>query len=124
MPAKVIDFADASFPERAIEVFKNEILVPFQEKLVILFPYALWCGPCRQMLDNVLPLVVEEANENVILCRMQIDAGVIGNDAIVSLIYKVRAIPSLLFFKRQEIINWITGGVSVNTIMKDINKYQ
>jgi thioredoxin 1 len=124
MPALVIDFASELALNQAIEVFKREILQPFSKKLVLLFPYAMWCGPCRVILNEVLPLVEKEANDNVVICRMELDAGIVGNDAIASLHYRIRAIPALLFIKNGEVVNHIAGAVGLGIIQKDIEKYQ
>ena len=67
--------------------------------------WAPWCGPCRR----VSPIVEELAGEyegKIKICKCNVDE----NDAI-PMKYSIRNIPTLLFFKKGELVDRLVGAV-------------
>jgi len=88
-------FTDANFDEKVIK----------SDKLVIVDLSAEWCGPCRM----VSPIIHELANEY----EGRIVAGEINVDENpeVTATYRVRNIPTVLFFKNGEVVDKQIGAM-------------
>jgi thioredoxin 1 len=68
--------------------------------------WAPWCGPCRAIAPVIDELTQEFAGQVKIL-KMNVDE----NPATPST-YGIRAIPTLILFKRGEVVEQVTGAVS------------
>ena len=81
--------------------------------LVIDF-WAEWCGPCRM----VAPIVEELAKEyegKVNIGKCDVDS----NDDLVAM-FRVRSIPTLVFFKGGEVVGTHIGAISRNDLKAKI----
>lgn len=87
-----IDFRDGSW-EEILDMAKAE------NKPVFLDAYAVWCGPCRMMDQQVFPQeeVGEFFNENFISAKIDMEKGEGRN---LQQQYKVTAYPTLLFINQ------------------------
>ena len=72
------------------------------DKLVVIDLWAEWCGPCRSIGPSVEEL--EEYEGRVIIGKYNVD-----DEAELSIDYKVRSVPTLLFFKKGELVDKIVG---------------
>jgi thioredoxin 1 len=68
--------------------------------------WAPWCGPCRAIAPVIDELAQEFAGQVKIL-KMNVDE----NPATPST-YGIRAIPTLILFKKGEVVEQVTGAVS------------
>lgn len=73
------------------------------DKLVVIDLWAEWCGPCRSIGPSVEELA-EEYEGRVIIGKYNVD-----DEAELSIDYKVRSVPTLLFFKNGELVDKIVG---------------
>lgn len=81
--------------------------------LVIDF-WAEWCGPCRM----VAPIVEEMAAEydgKVNIGKCDVDS----NDDLVAM-FRIRSIPTLVFFKGGEVVGTHIGAISRNDLKAKI----
>lgn len=89
-----VSFAQMRFFEgkwaQALEEAKSE------NKLLFVDAYAVWCGPCRWMANNVFPdeAVSKYFNENFINYKLDMEK---GEGPKIAQNYKVTAYPTLLF---------------------------
>lgn len=90
-----------------------ESLKSDSKPLVIDF-WAEWCGPCRM----VAPIVEELAKEyegKVNIGKCDVDS----NDDLVAM-FRVRSIPTLVFFKDGEVVGTHIGAISRNDLKAKI----
>jgi thioredoxin 1 len=100
----------------------NEFDNIFRDKtdaLIILDFFAPWCGPCK-MISPVLDKVSDafKDNDNVIICKINVDE----HDKTAKQ-YNIRGIPTILFIKKQEIVETVTGFKPESFLIEKINYY-
>ena len=83
--------------------FEQEVLK--EEGLVMVDFWAVWCGPCRA-LAPVVEDVAKSYEGRLKVAKFDVD----GNTDIPAR-YGVRNIPTLLFFKKGELVDKSTGSI-------------
>ena len=68
--------------------------------------WAAWCGPCRMVAPIVAQLAEEYADRGLRVGKLDVDE----NPATASR-YGVRSIPTILFFKKGELVDRVIGMV-------------
>ncbi|MEX0848840.1 MAG: thioredoxin [Candidatus Dependentiae bacterium] len=108
--AKVIHFS-ATRNESALQAFNKQISTG---NVVVDF-YADWCGPCK----SLAPKFVSLSNEcsKVTFIKVNVDSY-----KEISQQFKVRSLPSILFFKDGKRIDTVTGNLP-NDIKTKIKKH-
>ena len=102
--SKVIEVNSESWQKEVLESDKP-VMVDF---------YADWCGPCKQMAIIVEELAKE--NPKLKVCKLDIDE---NRDIYVR--YKIRGIPTLLFFKEGKDVDRVIGLKTKAYIQSRIN---
>lgn len=101
-----IELNDANFKEVVLSA----------DKPVVVDFWATWCGPCKM----IAPVVDEIANEyegKVVVCKCNVDD---ATDVPVE--YRIRNIPTLLFFKGGELKDKLVGATTKAVIAEKIDK--
>lgn len=94
--------------------FQKEVL-DF-DGVVLLDFYADWCGPCRLLLP-VLAEIAEE-NESLKIATINVD-----ENPEIATSYEIRNLPTLLIFKKGELVNKNVGSVTKLEIENWISKF-
>jgi thioredoxin 1 len=100
------DVTDSNFES---EVLKSElpVLVDF---------WTSWCGPCKA-ISPIIDEIAKKYQGSLKVVKMNVD-----ENPRYPEIYNVRGIPTLLFFKRRELVDQIVGYSDNNDIEKIIKK--
>lgn len=126
MPAEVIEFFACKRGKAAVGEFEQK-LKALRGKLVLVFFYAMWCGPCRRMLQEAkyLPYVIEEVDSRVVICKVDVDKDKLKNAGNIAIAgeYSVLAIPTTVFIKDMRHVHDITGAAEGGVILHNIKKY-
>lgn len=86
----------------------SEILAGTQPVMIDF--WAVWCGPCK-MLSPTVDEIAEEYEGRAIVAKCNVDD---ADD--VAMQYRIRNIPTLLFFKNGELAERLVGVVSKQEI--------
>ncbi len=76
--------------------------------------WAPWCGPCRQIAP-VVDKLSEEYKGKLKFCKVNVDE---NHDTASK--YHVMSIPTLIFFKKGQLVEQTVGGVSEKTLRSKI----
>jgi thioredoxin 1 len=101
-----VELTDDNFEQ---EVLKSDlpVLVDF---------WATWCGPCRM----VGPIVDELAKEYA--GKLKVGKLNVDSNGKTSIKYGIMSIPSLLFFKKGQVVDQMVGAAPKNSFVERLNK--
>ena len=101
-----IELTDDNFEQ---EVLKSDlpVLVDF---------WATWCGPCRM----VGPIVDELAKEYA--GKLKVGKLNVDSNGKTSIKYGIMSIPSLLFFKKGQVVDQMVGAAPKNSFVEKVNR--
>lgn len=86
-------------------------------KIRILKFYADWCGPCKELSEDLV-----KANLKIDIEEIDIDD---PNKQDLVEKYNIRSLPTLIFINEEnEELERIVGTVTINKIQSIINKYE
>ncbi|KAB2890479.1 MAG: thioredoxin [Desulfobulbaceae bacterium] len=78
--------------------------------------WAPWCGPCKA-IGPVIEDLAEEYSGKVTIAKMNVDENPVTPGK-----YGIRAIPTLILFKKGEVVDQITGAVGKSQLVDLIKK--
>ncbi len=84
------------------------------EKPTLLDFHATWCGPCKT-LAPVLEDVKNEMKDSIRILKIDVDKNPKVADR-----YKIRGVPTMILFKKGEIVWRESGAMDRNTLLSKI----
>lgn len=94
--SKVLEVTDQNFTEEIVDS-ANLAMVDF---------WATWCGPCKIVAPIVEDLADDYGDRGLRVAKLDVDA----NPETASR-YGIRSIPTILFFKKGEMVEKVIGAV-------------
>ncbi len=76
--------------------------------------YATWCGPCQQM-HPILDKLKDKMGSTVRVVKIDVD-----KNQEVAATFKIRSVPTLLLFKKGEILWRQAGGMDAKALEQKI----
>ncbi len=98
---------DANFEEKVLK----------SEKLAVVDLSAEWCGPCR-MVSPIIHELAAEYEGRIVAGEMNVD-----ENPTITAMYRVRNIPTVLFFKNGQVVDKQVGAVPKASYKALIEKY-
>ena len=88
------------------------------EQLTLVDFFATWCGPCK-MMHPILEQLKEKMGDDIRILKVDVDK----NEAL-SMQYRIQSVPTLMLFKKGEMLWRQSGAISLNDLMKKISQQQ
>lgn len=115
---------DLNAPSKTAESNQEGGIIPVAEfdktikgdKLSMVDFYTTWCGPCKRMAPSVQRIKSEMKD---VVNVMQVDAEA---QADISGRYRIEAYPTLVFFKKGQVVGNVVGLQSYEQIVEFVNK--
>lgn len=88
------------------------------DKPVLVDFFAEWCGPCKTM-GPILSDVKQQLGDKATIVKIDVD-----KNPNAAAMYQVRSVPTLMLFKKGQILWKQAGVVQKNELVQLINSYQ
>lgn len=88
------------------------------EQLTLVDFFATWCGPCK-MMHPILEQLKEKMGDDIRILKVDVDK----NEAL-SMQYRIQSAPTLMLFKKGEMLWRQSGAMSLNDLMQKISQLQ
>ena len=97
--------------------FETEVLERSKSVPVVVDFWAEWCGPCRRLAPTVDELA-NDYNGKVVVAKMNVD-----ENPSTPMRFSIRGIPTLLLFKKGQLVEQVVGLADKDTLKRMIDKH-
>ncbi|MCA1653220.1 MAG: tetratricopeptide repeat protein [Sphingomicrobium sp.] len=74
----------------ALDRFERDVITPSMTRLVVLYFWAEWCGPCKQLTPILERVVADYAGKGVVLAKIDIEA-----EKLIAAQFRIKSIPTV-----------------------------
>jgi thioredoxin 1 len=103
---KVIEISDSQFEDEVIK----------ENKTVLAYFWATWCGPCR-LVSPSINWASENYSDRLKVVKLEVDA---SPETVTN--YNVKGVPVLILFKNGKIISSNDGAITKDKLKEFIEK--
>ena len=102
-------------PIRITDAYIDKIVKEYETLVVDC--WAPWCGPCR-MVGPVIDELAKEMQGKIVFAKLNVD-----ENQRTSMKYKIMSIPTMLVFKKGNIVDRFVGAMPKDVLKQKINSY-
>lgn len=114
-PCNTINIKNMSELTITQDNFEKEVL---QSEIPVLIDlWAVWCGPCK-VLSPIVEEIAQEYQGKIKVGKINVD-----ENPDIAMKYDVRSIPTLILFKKGEIVSHMVGVQPKGFITGELNKH-
>ena len=88
------------------------------EQLTLVDFFATWCGPCKKM-HPILDQLKGELGDSIRIIKLDVD-----KNENLSMIYRIQSVPTLMLFRKGEVVWRQSGALSLNELKTIISQHQ
>ncbi|MGI9316503.1 MAG: thioredoxin [bacterium] len=103
--------------DSSLEKFSQDVIEASKSQLVLVDFWAAWCGPCRSLAPILEKLVTDYAGA-IKLVKVDTD-----KEQALATQFGVRSLPTVYFFKNEEVVDQFMGVQPESSIRSMIDKF-
>lgn len=103
--------------QKAVERFRQEVVDPSNDKLVILDFWAEWCGPCKALTPLLEKIAAEYADKGVLLAKINVD-----EEKFIASQFQVKSIPTVYAIFQGQPVADLTSARSESQLKQAIDQ--
>ena len=88
------------------------------DQLTLVDFYATWCGPCK-MMHPVLEQLKADLGDSIRIIKLDVD-----KSGDIAEAYRIQSVPTLMLFRRGEMLWRQSGAMSLNDLIQKISQLQ
>ena len=86
-------------------------------EILVVDCWAPWCGPCR-MVGPIIDELAKEMQGKIVFAKLNVD-----ENQRTSMKYKIMSIPTMLVFKKGNLVDTFVGALPKDILKQKINVY-
>jgi thioredoxin 1 len=87
------------------------------DQLTLVDFFATWCGPCKTM-HPVLEQLKKDLGDSIRIIKIDVD-----KNEQLSMVYRIQAVPTLMLFRKGEVVWRQSGALSLNDLKAIISHH-
>ena len=100
--------------EQDLAKLKNE----FNDKIIIIDFWAVWCSPCK-MFAPIFEKLQQEYNQDFIFAKINVD-----ENPLIAQSFGISSIPTTIFLKDSQLLRKFVGVMNYNTFKQVLEKFK
>jgi thioredoxin 1 len=115
---KGINMKEDSWPNAPVHITDTDMdKVVKKYETIVVDCWAPWCGPCR-MVGPIIDELAKEMQGKIVFAKLNVD-----ENQRTSMKYKIMSIPTLLVFKKGNLVDRFVGALPKEMLKQKINSY-